>query len=340
MSPLEQRYRRLLSWLPEPARTQWADDMTDTFLEVTTADDPEYADFGSPSVADRLDVARLALRLRLGAPGASVRGVATGRAVRLVALAGTAALASLALAGLVSTAWLHGVLPVPPAPDLGGELRWGPGEAWSALVGALTVALGICTLRGLPATRPLALAVLVGQVVEAAQLAGGPVSLLPQVTLAVPVVAAALAPPGAPARRRWEPALVTLVVLGPWAVGLPAAALLPGDPAGALVALFDPFVQFGIGTTAAGVVWLARGPAGRGPAGLAVAVLGAALLPALAGRPLVTDPAGYGATVLVVTVAVALTAAVTGALGLRSVRALPLDLAPTQDGGPATPLIG
>src|SRR3954447_1169729 len=103
MSPLEQRYRRLLQWLPEPARSRWADDMTETYLSVTTAGDPEYAEFGSPTVADRLDVARLALALRLGAPGASVRAVAAGRTVRLVAVACTGALGSMVPARLAAT---------------------------------------------------------------------------------------------------------------------------------------------------------------------------------------------------------------------------------------------
>lgn len=36
MSPLEQRDRRLLTWLPEPARSRWADDMTETYLRSST----------------------------------------------------------------------------------------------------------------------------------------------------------------------------------------------------------------------------------------------------------------------------------------------------------------
>ena len=327
MSPLEQRYRRLLTWLPEPARSRWADDMTETWLEATTADDPEFAEFGSPSPTDRLDVARLALRLRLGAPGASVRAVATGRTVRLVALAGTAATASLALIGLVSTAWLHGALPA-----VARMPGWGAREALSTLVSALTVALWVCTVRGLPATRPLALAVLTGQAVEAALLLGGPGSLLTQLTLAVPVVAAALVPAGPPVRRPWWPVVLALVALGPWAVGLTALVVLPDEPAGWLLALFDPFVQFGIGTAVAGAVLLVRRPATRGSAELAVAVLAAALVPALVGRLPFDDPTGHGTAALVVTVAAVSTAAVTGAVGLRSVRALPLDPAALSHG--------
>jgi hypothetical protein len=149
MSPLEQRYRALLAWLPEPARSRWADDMTETFLAVATADDPEYAEFGSPSLRDRVDVARLVLRLRLGARGASVRAVATGRAVRLVALAGTVALASSALVGLVAAAWVHGSLPFVAAPDVGPGSPSGPPEAMVACVDLLTVVLAVCVVRGL-----------------------------------------------------------------------------------------------------------------------------------------------------------------------------------------------
>jgi hypothetical protein len=216
MSPLEQRYRRLLQWLPEPARSRWADDMTETYLSVATADDPEYAEFGSPSVADRLDVARLALALHLGAPGASARAVAAGRTARLVAAAGTVALASGALAGLVSTAWAHGAVPFVEAPDLDGVLLWGPLEAVGVVVGVLTVALAVCVLRGAAGTPLLALPVLVGQVLPAVTHPVTPLDLLPLVTTAVPLVAAAVA-------------AVALTAAFAGAVGLRAMASLPAD---------------------------------------------------------------------------------------------------------------
>ena len=129
MSPLERRYRQLLAWLPEPARSRWSDEMTETYLEAATADDPEYAEFGSPSLADRWDVARLAVGLHLGAPGSSVRAIAAGRAVRLVAVVGAAWLAGQALVALALTAWTHDRLPFLTAPDLPGQLSWGPLQA-------------------------------------------------------------------------------------------------------------------------------------------------------------------------------------------------------------------
>ncbi|GAA4729567.1 hypothetical protein GCM10023328_05240 [Modestobacter marinus] len=303
--------------------------MTETYLQVETADDPEYAEFGSPSLRDRLDVARLAVRLRLGAPGASVRAVATGRTVRLVAVAGTVTLASMALVGLVSTAWLHGVIPLVDAPDLGGTPLWGPRDAVSTVVSALTVALGVCAVRGLAATRPLAVAVLAGHVVEVASAEVafpgpvGPGPLLTGFTLAVPLVAAALAPAGPPVRRPWWPCWLGVVVLAPWAVGLTALTRAPAEPAGWLLALADPFVHLGTVLVLTGAALLGRRRPARGPAELAVAVLAAALVPTLAGRLAYAVPTGWSTTVLAVTLGVVGTSVVAGAVGLRAVRALP-----------------
>jgi hypothetical protein len=321
VSPLEQRYRRLLQWLPEPARSRWADDMTETYLSVTTADDPEYAEFGSPSTADRLDVARLALGLRLGAPGASVRAVAAGQTVRLVAAAGTVALASTSLVGLVSTAWLHDRLPFLAAPELGGRLLWGPREALLTVLEVLTVALAVCVLRGTAATRLLALAVLTGQLAWALTLPTTPVQLLPQLTGIVPLVAAALLPTGVPLRRPWWLLAVVVAPLLTWPF-----ALVPDRPADWVTALADPLVQWAVLATAAGVLLLWRRGA-RGPAELAVAVLATATLPGLAGRWPYESPAGYHAAVLGTLLAATLTAVVTGRAGLRALTALPADTA-------------
>ncbi|KGH46757.1 hypothetical protein IN07_10400 [Modestobacter caceresii] len=318
MSPLEQRYRRLLTWLPEPARSRWADDMTETYLQVETADDPEYAEFGSPSLTDRLDVARLALRLRLGAPGASVRAVATGRTVRLVAVAGTVALASLALLGLLSTAALHGVLPLVDAPDVGGTPGWGPGDAVSVVVRVLTVVLAVCAIRGLAATRPLAVVVLIGQLVPAVVSVIRPLELLFQLTIAVPLVAAALMPPGRPMHRPlW-------LIPVPLVASVSVAALRPGEPPEWTWGLFDPVVQWALLTAVAGAVLLLRRRRVRGPAELAVAVLALATLPALASRWPYDTPPEYATVVVLTTLAATATAAVTGTVGLRAVRALPM----------------
>ena len=319
MSPLEERYRRLLRWLPEPARARWADDMTETYLSVTTADDPEYAEFGTPSAADRLDVARLALALRLGAPGASVRAVAAGRTTRLVAAAGTVALASMALAGLASTAWAHGALPFATAPDLDGPLTWGPLEAVGVVVSVLTVALAVCVVRGAAGARPLALVVLAGGLLPVLAPRPELLDLLPLATTAVPLVAAALLPAGVPLRRPWWLLAVPAVTAATWPL-----VFLPNPPAGFLLALGDPAVQWALLAAVTGVVLLAR-RAARGPAELAVAVLAVATLPALAGRWRY-DMTGYHAVVVAATVAVVVTAATVGAVGLRALRGLPADV--------------
>jgi len=328
MSPLEERYRGLLAWLPEPARSRWADEMTETYLEATTADDPEYAEFGSPSPADRMDVARLALRLHLGAPGSSVRAVATGRVVRLVAVAGTVALASLALLGLASTAWLHGRLPFVDAPEVGGPVLWGPREAVGTVVSLLTVVLAVCAVRGLAATRPLAVVVLAGQLGTALVSAIRPLELLPQLTFAVPLVATALMPAGAALRRPlW---LVPIPLLA----SASGAALRPTPPPDWALGLFDPVVQWALLTAVAGAGLLVRRGRTAGAAELAVAVLAAATLPALLSRwPYETVP-GYSTVVLLATLTAGATAIVTGAIGLRAVRALPTATAATHPRAP------
>jgi hypothetical protein len=321
MTPLEQRYRDLLRWLPEPARSRWADDMTETYLSVTTDDDPEYAEFGSPSLVDRLDVARLALALRLGAPGASVRAVAAGRTTRLVAAAGTAALAGTSLLALVSTAWARDRLPFLPVPDLGGPLPWGPREALLTVLEVLTVALAVCVARGAAATRLLALVVLAGQLAWTASLPAPPLQLLPALTEAVPLVAAALLPPGVPLRRPWWLLAAAAAPLVGWPF-----ALVPERPVDWLAALGDPVVAWALLSTGAAVVLLLRRRA-RGPAELAVAVLALATLPGLAARwPY--DLGGHHATIVLATVGAAGTALVAGAAGLRALAALPADRAP------------
>jgi hypothetical protein len=328
MSPLEQRYRRLLRWLPEPARSRWADDMTETYLSVATADDPEYAEFGSPTAADRLDVARLALRLRLGAPGSSVRAVAAGQTVRLVALAGTVVLAPQALIGVLTTAWMHGTLPGVAAPQLDGPLSWGPREATTVVVGVLVVALAVCLVRGRAAARPLALAALVGVAVEMLTLPSWTSVLdrLPAVTWAVPLVAAALVPPRPAGRWWWW--LLAVPTLSPVTL---ATVALPGEVNGWLAGLADPMVHGALGVLGTAVVLLTRRRNDRGPAELAVAVLATALVVTLATQWRYDAPSGYHPVIVAATLVAAATALVTGVLGRRAVTALPVVAAADAD---------
>ncbi len=272
MSPLEERYRRLLRALPEPARSRWADEMTDTYLDATCADDPEYAEYGSPSPADRLDVWRLALRLRLGAPGASARAVLTGAVVRRVALLGALLAAAPAVLGLVGRAL------TPDLPWVGG---------WPALLATgasvCSVALLGCLVHGSRATRPLAAVLLVAQLVASARAvdavpwsaaAVGAVAL----AAAVPLVAALLVAPAPEARpgRWWAGAAGALALVTglPWATSaLPVWWSTPAVGAAALAVV-------GIGACLRGAAALAGGSAV-----LAVASLPAVLLPAFAGGP-------------------------------------------------------
>ena len=131
--------------------------MVDTYLTAATADDPEYAEFGTPALADRIDVWRLALRLRLGAPGGTVRAMMAGRTVHLVALAGSAALATMGLVAEIGRAWVHGLLTGLPAPPLAGTpAPFGLRGLCEVTLDLLAVALVVCLIRGAGAARPLA----------------------------------------------------------------------------------------------------------------------------------------------------------------------------------------
>jgi hypothetical protein len=325
---LEVRYRRLLRLLPEPARSRWAEDMVATYLAESAADDPEYAEFGSPTLADRVDVWRLALRLRLGAPGATVRAVVAGQTVRLVALAGSAALAAQALLGLVVAAWWYGLLPGVPAPALDAPLAFGPGEVLARALDVLVVVLAVCLFRGAPVARPLAAGILLGQVgVTLAQVAGpsSTSAVLWLATMAVPLLAAALVPAQpVPRGLRWLvglPVLGTALVPGT-AVAWWAATGQPDQPSAWLVALTQPTGPWAVAVVAAGVVVLTRRSA-TPVARLGVAVLGLAVLPALANQLTFGGPAGFPAVVATELVLTGATVVATGLAGGRAVHALP-----------------
>jgi hypothetical protein len=328
-SVLEQRYRRLLRWLPEPARSRWADDMLATYLEAATGDDPEFADFGSPSVADRWDVARLAVRLRLGAPGASVRSVVAGRTLWLVALVGCAALATTSAVALLGQAWVAGWLPWLATQPLAGSVGFGPRE-W-ALVGLdlLTVALPVFLLLRLRAARVLAAGIWLG---SAAVLAGQlpwlpPAALLPLVWTGVPLLAAVLAPldPSLP-RPRW-------LLLLPVVVAAPVLAWFPASPEVWLVVAVSTAGTWTAGLVVAAVLVLVRRST-TPAAPLAVAVLGSAHALLLAGQiaPPPGGPPGYAAVVLTSLVVAVVVVVVTGLAGARAVRALPAGVALDQSG--------
>jgi hypothetical protein len=113
-SLLEDRYRLVLRMLPVPYRAKWEEEMVSAFLESAYAvdpDDPEGVKLGRPSRAEVVSVAALALRLRLGGPGAPPRAVAVGEAIRRVALVGLLAHGVSALAGVLLDVWVVKRLP-------------------------------------------------------------------------------------------------------------------------------------------------------------------------------------------------------------------------------------
>ena len=336
---LEVRYRRLLRLLPEPARSRWADDMVATYLAASTADDPEYAEFGSLTLADRVDVWRLALRLRLGAPGATVRAVVAGQTFRLVALAGGAALAAQALIGLAVAAWWYGLLPGVPAPALEGPPALEPWDVLARALDVLVVALAVCVFRGAQVARPLAVGILLGEVgVTLAQVAGPSIvsAVLWLVTMAVPLLAAALVPAQpVPRRLRW---LIGLAVLGTalvpgTAVAWWAAGGQPEQPSAWLVAMTQPTGPWAVAVVAAGVVVLIRRSA-TPVARLSVAVLGLAVLPALANQLAFGELAGFQAVVATELVLIGVTVVATGLAGGRAVHTLPTGVAGDENGWP------
>ncbi len=306
MSPLEERYRRLLRVLPEPARTRWADDMTDTFLAGTADPDPEYAEFGSPSVTDRLDVWWLAVRLRLGGPGSTLRAAAAGTTVRLVALLGAVGLAATSALALVASTAFRATTDLPYAHT------WRTPVSSTAAV-LLVVLLG-CLLRGSWATHPVAVLVMVLAVVQAA----GPffaTSLPWLLTVVVPALAAVLAEPDLqPRPGRWWAAAGGVAVLAaglPWLTAVAAGLPLWLD-------------QGGVWALVLTGVFVAAVRVGSGPLQLAVAVLAASWLPIVTVAGIAGGgPIGYGATQLGAAALLAAVTVVGGVRGVAAVRRLP-----------------
>jgi len=85
MSLLEERYRFVLRLLPASYRATREEEMVDAFLEGAGGPDQDDA---RPRWSEVASVAALAVRVRLGGPGATPRHVAWGEAVRQVAVLG------------------------------------------------------------------------------------------------------------------------------------------------------------------------------------------------------------------------------------------------------------
>lgn len=338
-SLLEDRYRRVLRLLPTPYRLAWEEDMVATFLQAAYAadpDDPEGVELGRPDAAEMSSVAALAVRLRLGGPGAAPRYQLWGDAVRRLALVGLLANAVLAIVGVILEVWITLRLPgisVPADAVLGYPTRWHALWGLTALLwlpAYLSVVYGhFGTARVLAAAAfaPRLITVSIALASDAgAFTASATYSLLFE---AIGVLALAAFHNGAPQ-----------VNTKPWLIALPAgvvgifALLLLSQPPTDHYVLLDLPALWCLGVTAAAVAHLimaARGPGQRAPAwSLALAVLAAAAL----GLRIVTlvdllafFPAPNRSTMIVVSVAEAAAVFVValwlGVLTRRAVRALP-----------------
>ena len=147
MTPLEERYRRVLRLLPAPYREIWEEDMVSTFLASMATDDREEADFiadyGRPGWPEVASIVALAIRLRVGV-GAPPRYAAWGEAIRLSVLAGMLVNAAASTVGLGVSLWVAGMIPLVPAPAQMPEPSGYP-DLWARLF-MLTALAGLLWL--------------------------------------------------------------------------------------------------------------------------------------------------------------------------------------------------
>lgn len=118
-SALESRYRRLLRLLPLGYRALREDEMVDAFLAAQREADPENFDLtlkhGAPSWSERIAVARLAVRSRLGAEVAPERFQVRAEAARHTLLVAVTMLWLMAAFLAVGTLLVAFVPPVDPS---------------------------------------------------------------------------------------------------------------------------------------------------------------------------------------------------------------------------------
>jgi hypothetical protein len=165
MTPLEERYRRLLRWLPDSYRARWEEEMVGTFLESMLPEDLEEAEHvtycARPSRSERWSVAGLAVRLRLGGVDAPARSFAWGEAARVVALIGLLVGAAGSTVAVLVELWVAGVIGLPvPADALGSSLpssaldilwnlTW-PAAFFALLLGQRAAAQGLAAVAVMP----------------------------------------------------------------------------------------------------------------------------------------------------------------------------------------------
>lgn len=269
MTPLEQRYRRVLRLLPASYRRRWEEDMVLTFLHSALPCDAEEAAFtgehGWPASSEVASVAALAVRLRLGGAGAPPRYLAWGGAVRRVALVGLLAQAVLSLLRLGEQALYTLQFPVSPIPEAAVLVAATPWwSTASTFAGLLWVPAYLTLLGGHRRTaRALAVSALLPQLVSfgVALHATDVVSLASHASwlllAAVPVLATAAFHRDAPAIRA-RPWLLAL----PVGVGIVTVTLILAQSLA--VFWFDLPGLAGVSTAAAGLAYLAAPNIGWG----------------------------------------------------------------------------
>jgi hypothetical protein len=136
---LETRYRRVLRVLPADYRAVWEEDMVGSLLDARGVDGSDtdaavLAGLGTPGPAELLSVVGLAVRVRLGAFGATPRQVLWGEGIRRFALVGLLVAAAVTLSGAVWDPVVEHTRPGGLFPAYTqGWLVVGP---WRALLGA------------------------------------------------------------------------------------------------------------------------------------------------------------------------------------------------------------
>ena len=138
-SPLEARYRRLLRLLPRRYRDAWAEDMVAALLDArgvdgSGSDQDLLAGVGRLGPGEVASVVSLAVRVRLGAHGASPDQLLWGEAVRRFALLGLLAAAAVSLTPEL-WALTHGRWSAPFSAHAG----WLLADPWRSLLGAATL---------------------------------------------------------------------------------------------------------------------------------------------------------------------------------------------------------
>jgi hypothetical protein len=213
-SLLEERYRRVLRWLPASYRQRWEPDMVATFMERayrSQPDDPEGVEVASPRLAEVADVAALAVRLRLGGDQAEPRSFLWGEAVRRVALIGLLAHALFGLSALALSMWWAQTVAVPglwPALAVTAELLWLPAY--------LSVVFGhrrLGAILAVAAFLPMVVSAVTNLRADGGANAGSNIVWL--LFSALPVVALAAFHRDAPAVRPW-----------PWVLAVPIGVVV------------------------------------------------------------------------------------------------------------------